>query len=45
MWDKILTTYTDDNGLWAAKMLRKIARVSTVFAQHAAVHPDNNVPA
>ena len=29
--------------LRAAKMLRKTARVSRIFAQHAREHPDNNI--
>ena len=30
------------HGLRAAKMLRKVARVSRMFAWHAKYHPDNN---
>ena len=40
MWMHIL----DALGLYAAKILRKIAPVCHLFAQRARTHPDNNTP-
>jgi hypothetical protein len=40
----IIRAIVQSNGLRAAKELRKVGRVSSVFAQAARSHPDNNPP-
>jgi len=44
VWTIVINTFTAKHGLRAAKMLRKVARVSRLFALHAAAHPDNSLP-
>ena len=44
VWTIVINTFTAKHGLRAAKMLRKVARVSRLFALHAAAHPDNRLP-
>ena len=44
VWTIVIATFTAKHGLRAAKMLRKVARVSRLFALHAAAHPDNRLP-
>ena len=44
IWAIVIAIFTAKHGLRAAKMLRKVARVSRLFALHAAAHPDNRLP-
>ena len=44
IWANVIGIFTAKHGLRAAKMLRKVARVSRLFALHAAAHPDNRLP-
>ena len=44
MWDIILAVFAEGHGIRAAKELRKVARVSRVFASAARTHPDNCSP-
>ena len=41
IWLKVVNHLKDMHGLRAAKELRKIARVMTLFAREARSHPDN----
>ena len=43
LWEVVIEHMCQMHGLRAAKMLRKTARVSRIFAQHAREHPDNNI--
>ena len=43
-WLFIIRSIVQSHGLRAAKELRKVGRVSRVFALAARAHPDNNPP-
>ena len=43
LWSRILRYFCKAHGLYAAKRLRPIARVSVLFWQHTPMHPDNIV--
>ena len=44
MWDIIIAVFAAGHGIRAAKELRRVARVSRVFASAARTHPDNCSP-
>ena len=43
-WLMIIRFIVQSHGLRSAKELRKVGRVSSVFARAARAHPDNNPP-
>ena len=44
LWSIIIDVFAESHGIRAAKELRKVSRVSRVFATAARTHPDNCSP-